>query len=182
MIPINTENMAVSAVLNGAEDGNQLMIEPITGESRQMWSIDMINAPGVANSNFPGIPNRSGRKEYRIMELTRYKALNIYYDENYKMNFVSASETFNSLSRNEPQIWNIFPMKDTTFAIKTVVPSFTLSEKSGFLFAKTLGDSTNNLNYVMIGMASAASQSESDRDTLPTNIERFRLYSLDFSK
>ena len=182
MIPINTENMAVSAVLNGADDGNQLMIEPITGESRQMWAIDMINAPGSTTSNFPGIPNRSGRKEYRIMELTRYKALNIYYDENYKMNFVSASETFNSLSRNEPQIWNIFPMKDTTFAIKTVVPSFTLTEKSGFLFAKTLGESNNNLNYVMIGMASAASQGNSDKNTLPTSIERFRLYSLDFSK
>ncbi len=181
MIPITSENMAVSAVLNGADDGNQLKIEPITGESRQKWSIDMINAPGSPNSNFPGVPNKTGRKEYRIMELTRYKALNIYYDENYKTNFVSASETFNSLSRNEPQIWNIFPMKDTTYAIKTVVPSFTESEKSGFLFSKTAGESTNNINDVMIGLAQP-NEDVADRDTLPTNIERFRLYSLDFSR
>lgn len=180
ILPVVAPNMAVSAVSNGADDANQLKIESLAGETRQRWAIDMIAAPGEANPNFSGIVNASGKKEYRIMELTRYKALNIYYDENYKMNFVSASETFNSLSRNEPQIWNVFPMKDGTYAIKTVVPSFTLSEKSGFLFAKAAGDTPNNINDVLIGKT--GSQGANDRNTTPTSVERFFLYSLDFSR
>lgn len=182
LIPVVSENMLVSAVSASADDANQLKIEYFTGESRQKWAIDLINAPG-GTPNFPNVGNATGKKEYRLTELTRYKSLNIYYDENYKMNFVSASETFNSLSRNEPQIWNIYPMSDGTFAIKTAVPSFSLAEKSGFLFAKANGDSINNLYDVMIGIAREYNQtSVIDRNTTPTEIERFFLYSLDFSK
>jgi hypothetical protein len=174
--------MVVSATLSGADDSNQLKIEPLTGESRQKWAIDLLNRPGSAEQNFPNVGNRSNKKEYRITELTRYKSLNIYYDENYKMNFVSASETFNSLSRNEPQIWNIFPMGDGTYAIKTVVPSFTISEKSGFLLAKPFGDNNNNDDDVLIGLAKEYNNGAvDDLNTTPTSIERFFLYSLDFS-
>ncbi len=181
IIPVNATNMLVSAVSVGTDDANQLKIEHFTGDSRQKWAIDMINDPdNIGSTNFPGILNASGKKEYRIMELTRHKALNIYYDENYKMNFVSASETFNSLARNEPQIWNIFPLNDGTFGIKTVVPSFTLSEKSGFLFTKPAGEGPNNVGDVLIGVT--RDQSANDRKTTPTQVERFILYSLDFSK
>lgn len=182
LIPVVAENMVVSATLSGADDSNQLKIEPLTGESRQKWAIDLLNRPGSAEQNFPNVGNRSNKKEYRITELTRYKSLNIYYDENYKMNFVSASETFNSLSRNEPQIWNIFPMGDGTYAIKTVVPSFTISEKSGFLLAKPFGENNNNDDDVLIGLAKEYNNGAvDDLNTTPTPIERFFLYSLDFS-
>ena len=98
------------------------------------------------------------------------------------MNFVSASETFNTLSRNEPQIWNILPMGDGTYAIKTVVPSFTVSEKSGFLFAKPCGETSNNDNDIMIGLVKEYNNTSiDDKNTTPTSIERFVLYSLDFS-
>lgn len=180
LIPVNTDGYIVSGVSTGADDANKLQVEHITGEARQKWAIDKINGPGEAITNFKNIPNTSGRKEYRIMELTRFKALNIYYDENYKLNFVSASETFNSLSRNDPQIWNIFPMKDGTYAIKTVVPSFSKFEKSGFLFAKPSGEGPNNQYDVMIGLAK--DQDAEEKNTTPTNVERFYLYSLDFSK
>lgn len=185
LIPVVSEGMVVSALSNAADDANQLKIEGLTGESRQKWAIDLISYPvsqdpGQDKTNFPNIVNESGKREYRIMELTRYKALNIYYDENYKMNFVSASETFNSLSRNAPQIWNIFPLNDGTYAIKTVVPSFTLFEKSGFLFAKPGGVGPNNINDVMIGLVD--NNDLNDGETMPTQVERFILYSLDFSK
>ena len=180
IIPVNSDSLIVSGVSNGADDANKLQIEHITGEARQKWAIDKINGPGEVLTNFANIPNTSGRKEYRIMELTRFKALNIYYDENYKLNFVSASETFNSLSRNDPQIWNIFPMKDGTYAIKTVVPSYLKNELSGFLFAKPSGEGPNNQNDVMIGLTKE--QDVQEKNTTPTNVERFYLYSLDFSK
>ena len=183
IIPVVTENMLVSAVASSIDDANQLKIEYFTGESRQKWSIDLINDPNAGVNYFDHVVNATGRKEYRLTELTRFKSLNIYYDENYKMNFVSASETFNSLSRNAPQIWNIFPMSDGTYAIKTSVPSFTVQEKSGFLFAKPNGDSNNNLNDVMIGLATEYNNaSVNDKNTTPTSIERFYLYSLDFSR
>ena len=187
IIPVVTENMVVSAVSNSTDDANQLKIEYMAGESRQKWAIDLLAMPStgcgtVTSNDFPNIFNESGKKEYRIVELTRYKALNIYYDENYKLNFVSASETFNSLSRNNPQIWNIYPMNDGTYAIKTVVPSFSVFEKSGFLFAKPYGG-TNNINDVMIGLTvNPTDTTTSDKDTVPTNVERFYLYALDFSK
>ena len=184
MIPVVAENMLVSAVANASDDSNQLKIEYFTGESRQKWAIDLLNRPGDTPDqyNFPNVGNLSNKKEYRITELTRYKSLNIYYDENYKMNFVSASETFNSLSRNEPQIWNILPMGDGTYAIKTVVPSFTVSEKSGFLLAKPYGDTNNNDDDVLIGLVKEYNNGAiDDRNTTPTPIERFFLYSLDFS-
>jgi hypothetical protein len=129
---------------------------------------------------FENIHNVSSRYEYRIVELTRFKAMSIYYDENYKTNFISAPETFNSLSRNEPQIWNIYPMGDGTCAIKTVVESFDSMSKSGFLFAKTRGLSVNNIDDIMIG--GVGNSPEHDYQSMPTSTERFLLYSLDFSK
>ena len=180
IFPITAENKVVSANSTVADDANKLQIELLTGESRQKWSIDKINDINGSSPNFENISNVSGRKEYRIMELARYKALNIYYDQNSPMNFISASETFNTLSRNEPQIWNIYPLGDTTYAIKTVVPSFDATKKSGFLFAKPNGEGSNNINDVMIGLA--ANPSDSEADLMPTNVERFFLYSLDFSR
>ena len=180
IFPITSENKVLSAVSSSTDDANKVKTEHLTGESRQIWSIDKINDVNGSAPNFPNIQNQSGRKEYRIMDLAHYKALNIYYDDNAVMNFVSASETFNTLSRNDPQIWNIYPLADTSCAIRTVVPSVSSSQKSGFLFAKPAGEGPNNVDDVLIGPA--INQGSQESSLLPTNIERFILFSLDFSK
>lgn len=179
MIPVVSEGKVISAAQSAADDADKLKIEYITGDSRQKWAIDLLNVPGNSYKMFQNINNASSRYEYRIVELTRYKAMSIYYDENYKTNFISAPETFNSLSRNEPQIWNIYPMGDGTCAIKTVVESFDTYNKSGFLFAKTRGLSVNNIDEIMIG--GVANNPTYDYQSMPTSTERFILYSLDFS-
>lgn len=190
LIPVLSNNKIVSARKNSESEDNPIMIEYIQGTPRQKWAITRITSNNVLNN-----PDDI---EYYISEESRYKAMAIYHDENITKNRVVASMTFNNLSRNPPQIWNIFPQYDGTYAIKTTISSYNQMAKSGFLSVNTSrkdaeeeADNNNNneeedktrgsdyYEKVMIGQA-ANPKAEYDTETVPTITERFYLYSLDF--
>lgn len=198
IFPVTTESRVWSARADAEGDSNPILAEYLTGEARQKWSIDIISkaAKGITDvSNFSeckldtntsyklfdNILNGSCATEYRIMELTRFKSITIYKDENIRRNTIAAPETFQSLSRNEPQIWNIKTMNDGTFAIKTVVESSNPLSKTGFLAADTNAEgSTTNPIRIMVGTAFGNTSSVEDKKTTQTAIERVKLYAIDF--
>lgn len=209
IFPVTTESRVWSARADTEGDSNPILAEYLTGEARQKWSIDIIstarekndrqvpnpdaNPPGSTNISickikdntdyklFNNILNGSCATEYRIMELTRFKSITIYRDENTRRNTIAAPETFQSLSRNEPQIWNIKTMNDGTFTIKTVVESSNFQSKSGFLAADTnaAGTPTDPIR-IMVGTAYGNTLSVEDKKTTQTAIERVKLYAIDF--
>ena len=199
IIPITIEGYAMSTP-SIAKSGDGLVgIEHLNGESRQKWSIDKLNDPNKTDgeANFKDIRNESGMNEYRILELARSKALGVYRDENRQNGTIAANQTFNAISRNGPHIWNIRPNSDGTFSIKTAEPSLDPSSRSGYLFANTTIDADHRLK-VLIGKArtnkTASSETtpgdptptsntinETDTSMQATQVQRFILYSIDFS-
>ena len=183
LIPITTEGRVVSSLA-----ADEVFLTSIDGSSSQKWAIDLISSPTENKSALfqKELGNESGLKEYRIMEAARYNSLTIAKDENMPKNIVSTSQNFNTLSRNNPQIWNIIPLGDGTYGIKTVVTSQDTSKRSGFLTAfqkdPNGGEAENYENQVLIGLASNPTGLGSDKQVKPTTPERFILYALDFSK
>ena len=173
IIPVIADTKVLSAAASKDHISDPLTVQPVNGEFYQKWSIDLISSGSV--QNYTNITNKTGKSEYRIMDLARYKALNVAYDENRLGNNVATSETFNSVSRNDPQVWNVVPMKDGTFAIKTIVESFNASAKTGFLYA----DPTDK--YIKIGLTKDSASGD-DNSRQPTAAERFYLYSIDFGQ
>ena len=178
LLPVNSKNMAISGYSNPEYSLNSLKLEYLNGEESQKWTIDVINIPNYCpdakgTSVYPNVSS-SGLtfKEYRIVNTASYNALQIYQDENYPENYTISSQSFNTMSRNEPQIWHIMPLNDGTFAIKTSVPSAWKNlNRSGFLY----GDTSNQ--FVKIGVAKNNTE-EYENKTFPTSDERFYLYSL----
>lgn len=172
---VMNNNKVISARKDSETDSNPIGIEYINGDSRQRWSIDLITFSNVAIA---------GKKEYYITESSRYKSMSIYKDENLAKNRVAASMSFNTLSRNPPQIWTIHPMSDGTFAIRTVVPSYLYNKRTGFLTVNTSknddGSPSDYFEQLMIGYVEVTNVS-SDDVTKPTVTERFQFYALDFS-
>ncbi len=176
LIPVVSPNKILSAMRDSESDSNPIGIEPLNGDTRQKWAIDLIAYRNVYVSD---------RKEYYITESSRYKSISIYRDENLPKNRISASMTFNSLSRNLPQIWQVYPLNDGTFAIKTIVESFYPKNRSGFLTVDTSrnadGLATEYYELAILGIAQNPEAGD-DKSTEPTLTERFMLYSLDFSQ
>ena len=108
----------------------------------------------------------------------------IFKDENLAKNRVTASTSFNTLSRNKPQIWKVVPLSDGTYAIKTVVESYLYNKRTGYLTVNTArfedGTPTDYYEQVMIGFAETTNVASDDL-TRPTLTERFYVYALDFS-
>lgn len=178
IIPVVTDTSVLSAARNKNDIGNSIATTPLTGESIQKWSIDLISTPTI--QNYKNLDNKTKKNEYRIMDLARFKALDVHYEENRLKNNVSTSDTFNSISRNDPQLWNVTSLHDGTYAIKTIVDSFDTTARTGFLYA----DREDHL--IKIGRAydnphPDASLSD-EANTIPTAAERFYLYSIDLSK
>lgn len=177
LLPVNSKNMAISGYSNPEYSLKSLKLEYLNGEESQKWTIDVINIPdncpdAKGTSVYPNISSSGLRKEYRIVNTASYNALQIYQDENYPENYTISSQSFNTMSRNEPQIWYVMPLNDGTFAIKTSVPSAWKNlNRSGFLY----GDTSNQ--YVKIGVAKNNTVDD-ENFTFPTPDERFYLYSL----
>lgn len=185
IIPVTLENKVISAVSTTQDDSGIIGVENLQGEPRQRWSIDLLNHANeeTGEPNFINIANVSKMDEYRIIDLARSKALTVYRDENLNGGTISASQNFNAISRNDPQIWNISFMSDGTFAIKTANPSIDSTSRSGYIYANTTKLSDNQLK-LFIGNEDKEirpTNCESDNCIFPTQVERFRLYSIDFS-
>ena len=175
LIPVNNISKVVSARKNAESEENPIGIEYLQGAARQKWSITRVTSRNVLND--------MSDIEYYISEQSRYKAMAIYQDQNTARGRILASMTFNNLSRNPPQIWKIHGIGDGTFYIKTVVPSYNRHERTGFLTVNTArksdGTGADYFEQLMIGRAENYTAIDDD-SILPTMIERFYLYNIDF--
>ena len=175
LIPVLSDNKVVSARRNTESEDNPIQIEYIQGTPRQKWAITKIKSNNVLEN-----PDDI---EYYISEESRYKSISIYHDQNVVKSRIVAAMTFNTLSRNPPQIWKITPQYDGTYAIKTTIASYNMAQRSGFISVNTSrkeDDSPSDYyDQLMLGQALNYNV-ESDEDTVPTVTERFHLYSIDF--
>ena len=161
LLPVTSENKVVSAKASGEDDGDPLSIEYITGEKRQKWSIGWLDNSSIS-------PNPSSNREYKILELTRYKSMTVLMDENLTTNRIVANSGFNNYSRNEPQIWKIIPLGNGTYQIITVVPAFDAAHMSGNIIPQTNIDSLDFYDNVIIGKKNLVTA-------------RFKLISVDYA-
>lgn len=148
IIPVLTENKAISAYAAADDESDPVEIDYIDGKKRQIWTIQLIDEKlRIA---------RGKTDEYKIIELARYKSLEIYEDENIIGNHVRANTKFNSYGAegksqgHDPEIWKIIPVGNGTYQIKTVVPSFDSVRQSGNLCAQSNQDISANKNKILI--------------------------------
>ena len=151
--PITSENKVISANKDVTKDNIAIKIDYLQGEPRQKWTIEKIEG---------------GVNEYKIIELARYKALEILQDENKLFNQISANTSFNNYARNEPQIWRIDSMQDGTYTISSVMPKFNQSQDTGNIIPQTSNKRPDDKDYLIIGI--------NNKQTA-----RFKLIPLDYS-
>ena len=158
LMPVTSESKVVSGFSSSEDRANPLEINPLVGEVRQKWSIELIPAK-ISNGT---------DLEYKIVELTRYNALTIYKDENLEGNHLIVS-AFNNLARNDPSIWKIIPMGDGTVVITSSAKSFyeEPGKVSGNVYAQTNSDIVDTCNTLAIGLNENSTQ-------------RFKLIKLDY--
>ena len=143
----------ISANKDVTKDNIAIKIDYLQGEPRQKWTIEKIEG---------------GVNEYKIIELARYKALEILQDENKLFNQISANTSFNNYARNEPQIWRIDSMQDGTYTISSVMPKFNQSQDTGNIIPQTSNKRPDDKDYLIIGI--------NNKQTA-----RFKLIPLDYS-
>lgn len=167
IIPVLTENKALTAQSSAELESNEIKVEKINGQKRQAWAIEFIDEE---------LRNARGKTdEYKIVELARYKSLEIYLDENIVGNQVKADTRFNAYGSasatgskgHDPEIWKIIPEGNGTYIISTVVPSFNPGIPSGYLYAQEVAQTSANNNKVLIGKQNA-------------NTTRFKIVSISY--
>lgn len=152
IIPVLTENKTLTAQSSAEVESNEIKVERINGQKRQAWSIEYIDE-ALRNAR------NSSTTEYKIVELARYKSLEIYQDENIVGNKVKADTRFNAYGSDsptgskghDPEIWNIFPEGNGTYIISTVVPKFYPAINSGYLYAQEVTPTGAASSKVLIG-------------------------------
>ena len=106
--------------------------------------------------------------EYKIVELARFRALNIMATENKERDRIAAANEFNANGRNATQIWKIESAGGKgTYTIETANEDFTTARDTGYIvpqFDETADDDGN----VIIGYKNRVT-------------ERFKFFSIDYS-
>lgn len=149
IFPVLSENKVFTAHATAETESDPISVAFINGQKRQSWSIELIDE-SLREA-------RGTTDEYKIIELARYKSLEIYLDENIVGNQVKANTRFNSYGTaagskgHDPEIWKINPIGNGTYQIVTVVPIFNPANPSGNLCAQTNPDISANYNKVLIG-------------------------------
>ncbi len=163
IMPVLTENKVISAQQNASDDQNPITASFINGNKTQIWSIELLDDK-LRKKKADGSIDTSVR-EYKVIELARYKAMGIHNDENKAGNAITAATSFNNYARNDPQIWTITPLGNGTYSIKTIVSSFytASSKQSGYILPNT----KQSNRPIMIG-----------KNDL--NGQRYRLISLEY--
>ena len=148
IIPIKQSGKVVTAT---SPDLNFSPVEigELDGSNSQRWSIE-------SSSHTNG--------QYKFVETSTYRALDIQNDENYLNEKITAKRTFNTLSKVDSQHWTIHPNNDGTYSIKTILPK-KLDQETGYITIET-----DRENEMGIGAGSS-----------PSDDEKFIIYSLDFS-
>lgn len=150
MIPQDKSKHLVLTAENGITvegiGNSNLSLANFEGKNTQKWQISQIQ-----------------NNHYKLVELSTYKALDILEDENRIGSHVSAEHTFNSISNNNPQIWDLKANGDGTFSIDTTIP-------------KTAGE-TDNTGYVSYKVDDPNYYIQIGKKDAQPKYNRFILYS-----
>ena len=168
VLPVLSENKVMSAIDEQEANVNPIIIDYLQGKKVQKWSIEKITNTNVSPTE--------KQPEYKIVELSGYKALAIQLDENILNHAISATDKFNRYARNEPQIWKIESVGNGTYLITTVVKVFDSSKQTGNILPQTnflipdghAGESGNKNPQIIIGKRNI-------------NTQRFKLIAIDYS-
>lgn len=164
IIPVANRTKVVTANEVGQAATKPLILSSIEGLNKQKWAIDKIIDTSENFYLYKNITTPKAIREFKIVEMSSNNAMDILYDDNTSGNLISAKKPFNTISRNDPQIWSLIPNEDGTYSIKTSVPS---TDPSG----KETGYLTYADDKLVIGFI----------DGSPTKEQRFILYSIDNS-
>ncbi len=129
--PVLYENRVLTAATSADDDNESIKLDYMGGYKNQQWSIEKVENSGYGNN------------VYKIVELSRFKALSVKNDENKLGNTLIANRTYNSNAIDETQLWRITPMGDGTYTIETVIEAFDPGKPTGYLVAQTNPDKDN---------------------------------------
>ena len=146
IIPVNSNGKVFTA----ANDPDVLLkLNSLLGQNRQKFSIDSL-----------------GDSKYRLIESSKFRAMDIFNDENIIGNDISTKGYYNTVSDIGDQKWNIQKNYDGTFSIKTPLPPMNHDNKnSGYITASG--------NDLKIGEISASG---------PTTAQKYFIYSIDYGR
>jgi len=154
IIPVLSENKVLTATTSKKEIAANYNIENLVkldypdSSKNQIWSIEQVSYKGLSR--------------YKITEVSSFNALTINGDVNNINNYITTERKYNEIAPDESQLWDIIPVKNGTFQIKSILPSNDSTRPSGNICPNTDSD-----NSVIIA---------------PNNLDlaRFKLIKLDF--
>ena len=161
IMSVLSENKALTAQPDADASHQPIMMSYISGNKTQKWSVELITNTRISKDYVAG---NTSTYEYKILELARFRALNILADDNAEKAEIGAAIEFNNTGRNDIAIWTVIPMGDGTYVIKTVRNVF----KSGVDTGNIFPDFSNSLKPILIGVNN-------------NTTERFKLISIDYS-
>ena len=103
IIPVLSENKAFTASAKSDEEQQAITVDYLNGLKTQKWSVELLEDPYIS----PVAAQSPRGYEYKIVELARFRALNIMATENKERNRIAAANEFNANGRNATQIWKI---------------------------------------------------------------------------
>lgn len=164
IIPVLSENKAFTASAKSDEEQQAITVDYLNGLKTQKWSVELLEDPYIS----PVAAQSPRGYEYKIVELARFRALNIMATENKERNRIAAANEFNANGRNATQIWKIESAGGNgTYTIETANEDFTTARDTGYIvpqFDETADDDGN----VIIGYKNRVT-------------ERFKFFSIDYS-
>ena len=166
-VPVLSETSVLTAPEKPEEDVNALEIEPFMSYKRQKWSIELVTKASLYDPSHPYVAGNQSTYEYKIVELARFRAMDIKDTENKERNSIAATREFNSVGRNDVQMWKITAIGDGTYVIKTAKERFTSSADTGNIVPQ-LTPGIDHEGEVIIGINNNVT-------------ERFRLIAVDYS-
>ena len=167
ILPVLSENKVFTAQLDSNEEQNPIKLEYVNGYKRQKWSIELVTKASLYDPSHPYVAGNQSTYEYKIVELARFRAMDIKDTENKERNPISATREFNSVGRNDVQMWKITAIGDGTYVIKTAKERFTSSADTGNIVPQ-LTPGMDHEGEVIIGINNNVT-------------ERFRLIAVDYS-
>ena len=172
IFPVTSDTKVISTYKNDEDVDKIIKSQELSGGLNQKWSIHAIECKLYNGNACSDVNNRYGsvskdRIEFKIEDLIRSNTLSISLDENKFKNQITAFTPFNSLSRNDSQIWKINSLQDGTYKISSSVEKFDGINTPGGLMVATNSNDDNN-NYLIIS------------DDKSKDLARFYFYKLNF--
>ena len=171
--PVLYENRVVTAAATADKDNEAIKAEYMGGYQNQQWSVEKVTVP-TSSDAYDYCRSYNCQNVYKIVELSRFKALSVKNDENKLGNTLVANRAYNQTSIDETQLWHIVPMGNGTYTIETIISPFDDGKDTGYLVAQT-DNEKDNYTAIIIGKKTTLN------GKLNPVVQRFKFISTDYS-